>query len=132
MNVVVDTSAIIAVLTSEPERAALVKLTRGADLIAPASVHWEVGNALAAMYKRHRIDQAQIREVLRAYGRIPIRYVDVPLVDALELASAHGLCAYDAYMIACALSQRCRLVSLDHGLIRAAGAAGIGVLEVAE
>ena len=132
MNLIVDTSVIIAVLTSEPERAALVRLTRGGDLIAPASVQWEVGKALAAMYKRGRINQSQIREVLRAYGRIPIRYVDVPLGDALEMAAAHGLYAYDAYVLACAASQRCQVISLDRGLIRAAGAAGIGVLEVAE
>jgi len=132
MNLVVDTSVIIAVLTSEPERSALVKLTRGVDLIAPVSVHWEVGNALAAMFKRGRIEPGQIRQVLRAYGRIPIRYVDVPLGDALDLAVEHGLYAYDAYVLACALSQRCRLVSLDKGLVRAASAASVGVLEVRE
>jgi predicted nucleic acid-binding protein len=130
MNLVVDTSVIVAVLTSEPERAALVKLTRGSNLVAPASVHWEIGNALAAMFKRGRIDGSQIRQVLRAYERIPIRYLDVALGDALELAIEHGLYAYDAYVLACAMSQRCRLISLDKGLVRAAGAAGIEVLEV--
>jgi predicted nucleic acid-binding protein len=132
MNLVVDTSVIIAVLTSEPERAMLVELTSGINLIAPASVHWEVGNALAAMFKRGRIERRQVRQVLRAYERIPIRYLDVPLVEALELALEHGLYAYDAYVLGCALSQRCRLISLDKGLVRAARAAGIGVLEVGE
>jgi predicted nucleic acid-binding protein len=132
MNLVVDTSVIIAVLTSEPERARLVELTSGVNLIAPASVHWEIGNALAAMFKRGRIDPRQIKQVLRAYERIPIRYLDVPLSEALELAVEHGLYAYDAYVLACALSQRCRLISLDKGLVRAADAAGVGVLEVSE
>jgi len=132
MNLVVDTSVIIAVLTSEPERAMLVELTSGINLIAPASVHWEVGNALAAMFTRGRIERRQVRQVLRAYERIPIRYLDVPLVEALELALEHGLYAYDAYVLGCALSQRCRLISLDKGLVRAARAAGIGVLEVGE
>jgi predicted nucleic acid-binding protein len=132
MNLVIDTSVIIAVLTSEPERGRLVDLTAGADLIAPTSVHWEVGNALAAMFKRGRIERRQIRQVLKAYERIPIRYVDIPLIDALELAMEYGLYAYDAYVLACAMGQRCRLISLDKGLVRAAGAAGVGVLEVAE
>jgi predicted nucleic acid-binding protein len=132
MNLVVDTSVIIAVLTSEPERARLIELTSGMNLIAPASVHWEVGNALAAMFKRGRIERRQVRQVLRAYERIPIRYLDVPLAEALELALEHGLYAYDAYVLGCALSQRCRLISLDKGLVRAAGAAGVGVLEVGE
>ena len=132
MNLVVDTSVIIAVLTSAPERAALVRLTRGAELVAPASVHWEVGNALTAMFKRGRINRTQISQVLRDYARIPVRYVDVPLDEALELGIEHGLYAYDAYVLACAMSQRCRLASLDRGLLRAAAAAGIGVLEVGE
>ena len=43
MSCVIDTSAIIAVLLSEPERAALIRATKGAELVAPASVHWEIG-----------------------------------------------------------------------------------------
>ena len=130
MNLVIDTSVIIAVLTSEPERRALVRLTRGADLLAPASVHWEVGNALAAMFKRNRIDAKQIGRVLRAYERIPVRYVDVDLADALDLAVEHGIYAYDAYLIACARGQRCSVISLDKTLLRVARAASVRVLEV--
>ncbi len=132
MNLVVDTSVIIAVLTSEPERHALIRRTRGAALVAPASVHWEVGNALAAMLKRRRIQPSQIKLVLKAYGRIPIRYVDVDLAVSLDLAAQHGLYAYDAYVIACALAQRCGLLALDRDLLRAAAAAGVKVLEVTE
>jgi predicted nucleic acid-binding protein len=132
MNLVIDTSVIIAALTSEPERRALVRLTRGADLLAPASVHWEVGNALAAMFKRGRIDAKQISRVLRAYERIPVRYVDLDLPDALDLAVQHGIYAYDAYVIACARNQGCSIVSLDQALLRVAKAAGVRVLEVEE
>jgi predicted nucleic acid-binding protein len=130
MNLVIDTSVLIAALTSEPERRTLIRLTRGADLLAPASVHWEVGNALAAMFKRGRIDASQIRRVLRAYERIPVRYLDLDLRSALDLAVEHGIYAYDAYVIACALSQRCSIVSLDQALLRVAKAAGVRVLEV--
>jgi predicted nucleic acid-binding protein len=130
MDLVVDTSVLIAVLTSEPERVALVRQTRGANLLAPASVHWEVGNALAAMLKRHRIQRGQLKQVLRAYGQIPIRYMDVDLGAALDLAADHGLYAHDAYVIACAFGQHCSLLSLDEGLVRAAVAAGVKVLEV--
>jgi len=130
MDLVVDTSVLIAVLTSEPERVALVRQTRGANLVAPASVHWEVGNALAAMLKRHRIQRGQLRQVLKAYAQIPIRYMDVDLGTALDLAAEHGLYAYDAYVIACASGQRCSLLSLDRELVRAAIAAGVKVLEV--
>ena len=55
MEIVVDTSAIIAVIVGEPQRQTLIELTAGADLIAPPSVHWEIGNALSAMLRRGRV-----------------------------------------------------------------------------
>ena len=120
----------VAVLTSEPERDLLVVRTRGADLLAPSSVHWEVGNALAAMLKRKRIERKQATRALQAYQGIPIRFLEVDLIEALELATIHDLYAYDAYVIACARNQRCSLMSLDRGLLRAAREAGVEVLEV--
>lgn len=132
MDMVIDTSAIIAVLTSESERRVLIEHTRGANLIAPASVHWEIGNALADMLKRRRIQRGQIGRVLKSYDRIPIRYVDVSLGVAVDLAAEHNLYAYDAYVVACALSHRCGLVSLDQTLVRAASAAGVKVVDVAK
>jgi predicted nucleic acid-binding protein len=130
MNLVVDTSVLIAVLTDEPERQRLVQKTKGVDLIAPASVHWEIGNALAAMLKRSRITLEQVRVVLKAYEQIPIRFAEIDLSTAVELAAKHGLYAYDACILACARENRCSLISLDKGLLRAARAAGLSVVEV--
>ena len=55
MEIVADTSVIIAVIANEPEKAAIVAQTQGADLFAPQSLPWEVGNAFSAMLKRQRI-----------------------------------------------------------------------------
>ena len=51
-KVVVDASVLIAVASNEPIKADLVQLTQNVDLIAPSSVHWEIGNAFSAMLKR--------------------------------------------------------------------------------
>ncbi len=130
MDLVVDTSVLIAVLVNEPERAKLIELTEAADLIAPASVHWEVGNALAAMLKQKRITLAQIGTALAAYDEIPIRFVDIELSAAMQIAAQQGLYAYDAHVIACASVNRCRLISLDQGLLRSAERAGVRTMEV--
>lgn len=130
MQLVIDTSAIVAVLTSAPERAMLVRLTQGAELVAPPSVHWEIGNAFSAMLKRRRASLAQLEQALAAYAEIPLRFVEVDLADALTLADAQGLYAYDAYVIACARRQRCAILTLDRGLARAAQAVGLDILEV--
>ena len=130
MRVVVDTSAVVAVLAGEPTRAGLIESTRGADLLAPPSLHWEVGNALAAQMKRGRLGLDNANRFLRLYQRIPIQVVDVSLADGLELAQRYGLFAYDAYMLACAQKYRCPLLTLDQALARAAEAAGVEVVEV--
>ena len=130
MVVVIDTSALIAVLVSEPERAGIITATQGVDLVAPASVHWEVGNALSALLKRRRATLAQAQLALTAYSSIPMRLLDVDLALALEIASEHALYAYDAYLITCSLSQRAPLLTLDRGLARAATAAGTQLLEL--
>ncbi len=131
MPVVVDTSALLAVLVGEAERDALIAATIGVELLAPSSVHWEVGNALSAMLKRTRLSLAQAQRALDAYAAIPIRFVDVDLALALEIAAEHKLYAYDAYLLTCALSQRAPLLTLDRGLQRAATAAGVQLVEVA-
>ncbi|MBA3342196.1 MAG: type II toxin-antitoxin system VapC family toxin [Gemmatimonadaceae bacterium] len=130
MELVVDTSVLIAVVAREPARDVLIRQTMGVELVAPASVHWEIGNAFAAMLKRRRVSLDLVYEALASYERIPLRYVEVPLENALRLADELGIYAYDAYVIACAQRQQCSLISLDRGLTRAAARAGITVLEV--
>lgn len=130
--IVVDTSVLIAVLTGEAERRRLVRATKGATLVAPASVHWEVGNALSALLRRKRITRSDLESLLAAYDAISIRFVDVDLGAALELAADHALYAYDAYLLACAISQRAPLLTLDQTLSRAAHAAGIRSVELPE
>lgn len=130
MDLVVDTSVLIAVVGNEADKDLLVNATVGAELIAPASVHWEVGNAFSAMFKRNRITLDQARRALTAYGLIPLRLVDVKLERALEMSAEHDIYAYAAYLLACAERQRCPLLTLDRGLRRAARKAGISLLEV--
>jgi predicted nucleic acid-binding protein len=130
MDIVVDTSAIIAVIANEPEKEALVELTTGADLIAPRSVHWEIGNAFSAMLRRERIKVEQAIQAVKLYQQIPIRFVDVELEETLKIANALGIYAYDAYLIRCALKYRAPLISLDRNLVNAAKEMKVKVIEV--
>jgi predicted nucleic acid-binding protein len=130
VEIVIDTSAIIAVITNEPNKAKLINLTIGATLFAPLSIHWEIGNAFSAMLKRQRASLEQVEQALLAYQQIPIRFVDIELTQALRVAARLDIYAYDAYLIACAEIQGAALLSLDRGLIHAAKVAGISVLEV--
>jgi predicted nucleic acid-binding protein len=132
VNIVIDTSVLIAVLTDEPGKQKLVNLTKGANLLAPASVHWEIGNALAAMLKRKRITIGQINSVLEAYNKIAIRFIEVNMKESLQTATDYDLYAYDAYVITCALENHCSLISLDNALCKAALRARVSILEVSQ
>lgn len=79
MDVVVDASVLIAVIVGEPQRDRLIQLTEGADLVAPYSVHWEIGNALAAIVRRNRLTLGEALMAVRVYEQIPVRYVGVEI-----------------------------------------------------
>lgn len=130
MDVVTDTSVIIAVITNSPEKDQLAEITRDSALVAPASVHWEIGNAFSSLLKRRLIGVTGIAEALQAYEAIPIRFLDVDLERAIQIAAELSIYAYDAYLIVCAQQVRAPLLTLDRGLARSARRVGVTVLEV--
>ena len=130
MDILVDTSVLIAVITNEPTRPRLIELTAGAQMVAPASVPWEIGNAFSAMLKRKRATTEQIQQAWAAYQHIPIRFVTIDIGHALLIAAKYDIYAYDAYFITCALQHRSTLITLDGGLREAARQAGVTILEV--
>lgn len=130
MNVVVDTSVLIAVVLNEPEKEGIVRATAGHSLIGPESIRWEMGNAFSAMFKKRRIVLRQGQQALAVFESIPIRYVDVDLRHALQLAHDVGIYAYDAYFLECALRHRAPLISLDGLMVEKAKSLGIATLEV--
>ena len=130
MDMAVDTSVIIAVIANEPEKEALIELTTGAGLIAPHSVHWEIGNAFSAMLRHERISVTEAIQAIKLYQQIPIRFVEVELEESLKIAESLGIYAYDAYLIRCALKYKAPLISLDRNLVRAAKEMTARVVEV--
>lgn len=130
MRIVVDASVLIAVIAGEVEKERLVDATAGAELLAPSSVHWEIGNALSALLKRKRVTIEEALQAIEIYQQIPISFVEVELAESLKLANELGLYAYDAYLLRCAAKYRSPLLTLDAGLIQAAKKKKIAVLEV--
>ena len=127
--ITIDTSALIAVIADELGKSRIIELTANSQLLAPSSVHWEIGNAFSAMLKRNRITLSQAQSCIALYQQIPIKFVDVPLIKTTEWVEQLKIYAYDAYLIQCALQTRTPLLTLDSGLIEAAKSVGITILE---
>jgi predicted nucleic acid-binding protein len=132
MEVVIDASVLIAVITNEDEKEKLVARTSEAELIAPLSVHWEIGNAFSSLLKRKRLKLEEVLEAIDIYLQIPVRFVEVELTESLELADEMNLYAYDAYLLRCAAKYHLPLLTLDDRLAEAARGKKIQVLEVEE
>jgi predicted nucleic acid-binding protein len=129
-EIVIDTSAVVAVILDAPEKVALIRMTEDVTLVAPASIHWEIGNALSAMIRRGRLIPQLAVRALESYRSIPIRFVDVDLGASLLIASEHRLYAYDAYLIECAKRRNAPLLTLDRALARVASKLSLDVMEV--
>jgi predicted nucleic acid-binding protein len=130
LNITVDASAVMAVVLNEGSKRQLVDGTRGAELLSPPTLYWEVGNALSALVKRRRIDLRQARAALKSLQDIAIRLADVDLDASVTLAHEQSIHAYDAYVLECARRYRTPLLSLDGPQREVAQRLGIEILEV--
>lgn len=130
MDVVIDTSALIAVIVGEPERGRIVEITTENTLIGPGSIPWEIGNAFSAMFKQNRLTLKEAQKGLAIFQSIPIRYMEADFNNVLKLSKAAKMCAYDVYFLDCAIRRKAPLLTLDRNLKTAAQSVNIEILEV--
>ena len=128
MDIIVDTSVVIAVIVEEAAKPEILRLTAGHSLAAPFSLRYEIGNSLSKMIKMRRIDAETAKVAFSCYESIPIRHVPVNMPAALQMAAKHNLYAYDAYMLETASRLGAPLFTLDIPLSKTAGKAGLEVL----
>ena len=130
MDIVIDTSALLAVIVAEPERDRIIESTSGHTLIGPGSIPWEIGNAFSAMLKQRRLGLTEAQHGLEIFHTIPLRLVRIDLNNAISIANQIKLYAYDAYFLDCAVRHSAPLLTLDRGLERAALKLGVKLMEV--
>jgi predicted nucleic acid-binding protein len=130
MDVIIDTSALIAVIVGEPERNRIVEITTGNTLIGPGSIPWEIGNAFSAMFKQNRLTLKEAQKGLVIFQSIPLRYVEADFSNVLKLSQNTKIYAYDAYFLDCAVRRKAPLLTLDRNLRTAAQNLNIEILEV--
>jgi predicted nucleic acid-binding protein len=130
MDIVIDTSALIAVIVGEPERAKIIAITTGNTLIGPGSIPWEIGNAFSAMFKQDRLSLDGARKGVEIVYSIPIRFVEWDITNAVRLSKEINMYAYGAYLLDCAIRYKSPLLTLDLELKKAAQSIKIDALEV--
>jgi len=130
MDIVIDTSALIAVIVGEPERKRIVEFTTGNTLIGPGSIPWEIGNAFSAMFEQDRLTLDEAQKGLAIFASIPLRYVEPDFVNTLKISKQSKMYAYDAYFLDCAIRHKAPLLTLDRKLKASAQNLNVETMEV--
>lgn len=126
-KLVADASAVLSVVLDEPLASDVRRSSQDTELVAPGSLSWEVGNALVLGMRDGRLSLRQAVLAFQQYTNIPIREISIDPSDALEIADAEGIYAYDAYMLAGAHRHAAPLLTLDLQLRSIARNRGLSV-----
>jgi predicted nucleic acid-binding protein len=129
MKFVADTNTFLAVALDEQEKDWLIQVTDGHDLVAPAVLPYEIGNALSSLVRRKVVTASQLGPVWDAAAAIPVELATVDARASLLLAGHFRIYAYDAYFLQCSLETKCPLLTLDGGMKRVAKQLDITVVE---
>lgn len=130
MNIIVDTNIFLAVALNEPEKADIIKASSGHNAVSPEIVVYEIGNALFAMVKRHRLTENEALAALNITSKIPIKLINCDVQKSLKLAIRFNIYTYDAYFLQCAISKNSPLLTLDKKMKMVAKELNIKVLEL--
>jgi predicted nucleic acid-binding protein len=125
-RLVVDASALAAVVFQEPGAEAVSQQLDGAIVFAPDLLKFELASAA---WKKARQRPAEATKVLSALslaldGRWNLNWQDVQPVDVVLVAQATGLSVYDASYLWLAGALGADLVTLDARLAAASDAVG--------
>ena len=117
------------ILINEPEKKLIVKITENTELLAPAMLPYEIGNALTRLKKRQILEDKQIFSVYRDFMKIPLRLLEADIENALKIACKYTLYAYDAYYLEIAGRLNLPLLTLDTAMKKIAYDLNLKVLE---
>jgi predicted nucleic acid-binding protein len=114
--VVVDASAIAAVVFNEPASDDVVESIGDARLIAPSLLPYELANVYVIKVRRYPDQKTALDRAFSLLGALDIELVAVSADAAGALASETGLTAYDAAYLWLARRLELELVTLDRKL----------------
>ena len=119
---VVDASALAAVMFDEPEANAVAGRLRGATLVAPTLLGYEIVNLCVTQARRYPDQRAGILQAFGFYCNLSIEFAEIDHAAVLQLAERSSLTGYDASYLWLAHRLGAELMTLDRQLARAAAA----------
>ena len=128
MDMILDASAIMAVIVKEPERDLVIQLTQDAVIFSPDMVSYEIANGLTKMMKKKIIEKERMVNAFNYFAQIPIKTIQVDFQKALEIAWDYKIYAYDACYLESAKRLSLPLLTFDGPMRRIGKELGITIL----
>lgn len=128
--VLLDTSAIMAILLEEPEWEAVHALVTTRKAYLASTIDIEVGNALSRQFRRGLMNAAEVGEVWEVFTAIRALFEVIP-VDvrgALAVVTARRMWAYDAYVVEAAMRAGIPLLTRDNQQAAIAALQGVKIV----
>jgi predicted nucleic acid-binding protein len=119
LSVVLDASAAVNLLLGVLPPAGVATLDR--PLVAPELLPIEVTSALARLWRRGDLGARDARQLLDAFGALPIELLTVRHLLGEVFALSDRLSVYDAAYVALAADEGLDLVTADRRLARTHG-----------
>lgn len=117
---VVDASALAALLFGEPEAEAVAAQLKGARLVAPGLLAFELANVCLMKCRRHPDQREMLLAGFQLFARLGVEEVAVDHVGVLQLAMETRLTAYDASYLYLSRQFGAEIVTFDKALASAA------------
>ncbi len=118
-EIVVDASALAALIFREPEGEAVLHRCQGESLFAPQLLDYEMANICVTKQRRDRTRAALLARQFHAYTNLDLELEPVDIEAVQGLANQLKVTAYDAAYLWLARDRGRALVTLDKALARA-------------
>jgi predicted nucleic acid-binding protein len=116
LAVVLDASALAAILFAEPGASDVVEQIDGRTLFAPDLIRYEIANVCLTKLKQNPGVRSGILEQFAAWEHIGLQLSAVPSEALIFAATQSRITAYDAAYLCLARALNAELVTLDNQL----------------
>ncbi len=124
-TLVIDASAMGALLFGEAEAASMVSVVAGFRLSAPTLITTELTSIALKKIRRNGEDENAVAAALAGFADFQVTTVETPSALLIRAALRSNLTAYDASYLLLAAELGVPLVTLDKDLARACAEAGV-------
>ena len=113
---VVDASALGALIFGEPQAEEMASRLEGGTMVAPTLLWFELASVCLKKIKAHPRQKKELLRALGLTGRLPIQPVEVNQPEVVRWAWQTGLTTYDASYLWLVRQLRGEMVTLDEKL----------------